>query len=46
MKARGTLLVALVLAALVGCAPADAPEVTGAWSSQFEQAYTATDLLR
>lgn len=34
--------VGLVAGTLVGCAPADVPEFTGAWSAQFEQAYTAT----
>lgn len=33
---------ALVLAALVGCAPIDVPAFSGPWSAQFEQAYTAT----
>lgn len=34
---------AVALGMLVGCTPAEAPRFTGAWSSQFEQAYTATD---
>ena len=43
MRAFSRAGVGLVAGALVGCAPADVPKFTGAWSAQFEQAYTATD---